>query len=47
MGMVATKPHADGSSIGAFGWEGIHTTKYQVDPQKDLAVAFFSQVSSP
>ena len=31
-------------SKGTFGWEGIYTTKFAVDPAADVAFACFSQV---
>jgi CubicO group peptidase (beta-lactamase class C family) len=48
VGEVVTDParaqQVLGCSAGAFGWEGIFTTKFMVDPASDIGFAAFSQV---
>eukprot|EP00931_Biecheleriopsis_adriatica_P102148 TRINITY_DN77163_c0_g1_i1.p1 TRINITY_DN77163_c0_g1~~TRINITY_DN77163_c0_g1_i1.p1 ORF type:complete len:450 (-),score=71.31 TRINITY_DN77163_c0_g1_i1:18-1232(-) len=42
---VVIGPNIYGASLGSFGWEGLVSTKYMVDPSEGLAVAFWSNIA--
>eukprot|EP00041_Stephanoeca_diplocostata_P008927 m.133388 g.133388 ORF g.133388 m.133388 type:complete len:311 (-) comp17540_c0_seq1:2034-2966(-) len=43
--VTTTNDNFMGASAGSFGWEGIYTTKYWIDPVEELVILYFSNVS--
>lgn len=45
--VVEDPAHANGRSVGAFGWGGAYGTESWAEPGRDMVAAFFLQMQSP
>jgi CubicO group peptidase (beta-lactamase class C family) len=43
--VVTSEANAIGASLGAFGWEGMCCTKFEIDPVEELAVTWWAAVA--